>query len=68
MSNALINKPVTMSSLEIAELTGKRHDNVRRDIENMASELSLSFEEKVIPTVGARSRSTCWSAARLRSC
>ncbi|WP_236450656.1 Rha family transcriptional regulator [Stutzerimonas stutzeri] len=52
MSNALINKPVTMSSLEIAELTGKRHDNVRRDIENMASELSLSFEEKVIPTGG----------------
>lgn len=52
MSNALTNKPVTMSSLEIAELTGKRHDNVRRDIENMASELSLSFEEKVTPTGG----------------
>jgi len=50
--NALTNKPVTMGSLEIAELTGKRHDNVRRDIENMASELSLSFEEKVIPTGG----------------
>ncbi|HDD1919565.1 TPA: Rha family transcriptional regulator [Salmonella enterica subsp. enterica serovar Enteritidis] len=38
----------TMSSREIAELTGKRHDNVLRDIEKMARDLdildSLKFE------------------------
>lgn len=53
MSN-LIVKPVTMSSREIAELTGKEHRNVRRDIENMAKELSLSFEQKVLESTGGR--------------
>ena len=36
-----------MTSREIAELTGRRHDNVLRDIEKMLDELgvgSLSFE------------------------
>jgi Rha family phage regulatory protein len=33
-------KTVTMSSLEIAELTGKRHDNVLADIRNMLEELA----------------------------
>jgi len=30
-----------MSSLEIAKLTGKRHDNVTRDIRKMLKELNL---------------------------
>lgn len=30
---------MTMSSLEIAELTGKRHPDVKRDIQTMVSEL-----------------------------
>lgn len=39
---------VTMSSREIAELTGKRHDNVKIDIEKMLLELNedvLSFQD-----------------------
>lgn len=33
------NEVKTMSSLEIAELTGKRHDNVMADIKKMLSDL-----------------------------
>lgn len=39
---------ITMTSREIAELTGKRHDNVLRDIdnlvENLPSELRYGFQ------------------------
>ena len=31
----------SMSSLEIAELTGKRHDNVMADIRNMFEDLGI---------------------------
>lgn len=36
---SVVNHSLTMSSREIAELCGKRHDNVMRDIRKMLSEL-----------------------------
>ena len=43
MTNQIaVKAQVTMSSLEIAELLGKRHDNVMRDIETMLDGLGLA--------------------------
>jgi len=41
MNNLTTNTNKSMSSLEIAELTGKRHDNVVTDIETMFEELDV---------------------------
>ena len=43
--NLIVNESMTMSSREISELTGKRHDNVRADIQKMGEELSLIFQD-----------------------
>jgi phage regulator Rha-like protein len=40
-----VQEQLTMSSLEIAELTGKRHDNILADIRNMFDELGLEAPE-----------------------
>ena len=39
MNQLLTTKALTMTSREIAELTGKRHDNVMRDIRTMLDDL-----------------------------
>lgn len=54
MTLQTITTQQTMSSREIAELTGKEHDNVRRDIKNLGEALSLIFEEKTEPSDGGR--------------
>lgn len=56
MKNEIIavSSATTMTSLEIASLTGKRHDNVRADIQKMGESLSLRFQEKSVPSEGGR--------------
>jgi len=47
MQQLIETQALTMSTLEIAELCDKRHDNVMRDIKNVFEELKindLSFE------------------------
>lgn len=46
--NQLTNIQKTMSSREIAELTGKRHDHVLRDIDS----LNANYENLALPKVG----------------
>ena|SRR5690554_2091875 len=41
MNLTTTNASATMSSREIAELTGKRHDHVKRDIRNMCKQLEI---------------------------
>lgn len=54
LMNNMGGGPLTMSSREIAELTGKRHDNVRVDVEKMAADLSLKIQEKPETSNGGR--------------
>lgn len=41
---ALCDEPLTMTSCEIAELTGRNHAHVMRDIRNMVEEISMNPE------------------------
>ena len=42
---SVLNSTLTMSSREISELTGKRHDNVLADIRNMLKSLNIQRPE-----------------------
>ncbi|RDL24146.1 Rha family transcriptional regulator [Pseudomonas jessenii] len=49
--NLITNNAVTMSSQEIAEMVGKRHDNVKRTIESLAAGHVIELPQiEVIPT------------------
>ncbi|HHN5367810.1 TPA: Rha family transcriptional regulator [Escherichia coli] len=53
---------VTMSSREIADLTGKEHKNVKRDVENMFVELkqdALSFERIYTDSMNRKQNEYC---------
>lgn len=49
---ATSDQPLKMSSREIAELTGKRHDNVRRTIESLWDLSLISVTQSEEPTIG----------------
>lgn len=46
----MINNTVTMTTVEIAELTGKRHDNVLRDARAVASQVNALKSEAIEAT------------------
>lgn len=58
--NELIVKEIKMTSLELAEIVGKRHDNVMRDIRNevesLGEEAALIFEESTYKDGNNQSR------------
>lgn len=56
--HASSGEPLTMSSREIAELLGSRHDNVKRTIETLANRgvMGLPQSEEVVNHLGQRVR------------
>ncbi|MCE2564169.1 Rha family transcriptional regulator [Komagataeibacter sp. FNDCF1] len=65
LSPTSIENAITMSSREIADLTGKRHDNVVRDIEKMLKDVEidrLKFEGVYVDAKGEQRK--CYNLPR----
>ena len=49
MNNEIMKAKISMTTMEIAEQTGKRHDHVLRDTRKMLSEV---YENEPLPNFG----------------
>ena len=60
------NKPIAMSSLEIAKLTGKDHNHVLRDIRKILSEVEIDPSKfGLVYLAGNGEERTCFNLPRL---
>ena len=60
------NKPIAMSSLEIAELTGKNHNHVLRDISRILEEVGIGASKFGSSYLSEQNKSvTCFNLPRL---
>ena len=50
--------PAVMTTLDVAELTGRKHWNVQRDLKNLHQKIGIPLIEVAIPPEGDRERTT----------
>lgn len=57
----LFNTKEVISSIDISKITGKRHDNIVRDIRNLLSQgvAALNFEEGTYKNANQQDRCVC---------
>lgn len=60
-------EPLTMSSLEIAELVEKRHDSVKRTIDALENRGVVTFTQSVEPTPGGGKERTIYNVDKRNS-
>lgn len=66
MNNLILsgNSQITMSSREIAELTGKRHDSVKRTMDSLQSKGLITITQTVEPTLGGGKPVTIYNVGK----